>query len=34
LNNCIDQDEFRTDLVRMKKLLSFLPAEAKVLPEY
>jgi iduronate 2-sulfatase len=34
LSNCLDQDAFRADLLRMKKLLSFLPAEAKVLPEY
>jgi iduronate 2-sulfatase len=34
LKNCIDRDEFREDLTRMKKLLSFLPTEAKVLREY
>lgn len=34
LNNCIGKDEFRAELVRMKQLLSFLPTEPKVLPEY
>jgi iduronate 2-sulfatase len=34
LNNCIDQAEFSDELQRMKKLLSFLPADPKVLPMY
>jgi iduronate 2-sulfatase len=34
LNNRIDQPKYGEELSRMRKLLSFLPAEAKVLPEY
>jgi arylsulfatase A-like enzyme len=34
LKNCIDREEFRSELLRLKKLLTFLPTEAKVLPEY
>lgn len=32
--NCIDRAEHAEALVRMKKLLAFLPADPKVLPEY
>jgi iduronate 2-sulfatase len=34
LTNCLNKVEYRENLVRMKKLLTFLPAESKVLPEY
>jgi arylsulfatase A-like enzyme len=34
LNNCIDQAEYREALLRMQKLLAFIPAEPKALPEY
>jgi uncharacterized sulfatase len=34
LTNLVAKVEYRTDLARMKKLLAFLPSEAKVLPEY
>jgi iduronate 2-sulfatase len=34
LINLFSQEEHRDDLARMKKLLSFMPTEAKVLPEY
>ncbi len=34
LKNCVNLDEYKEELLRMKKLLSFLPTEAKVLPEY
>jgi arylsulfatase A-like enzyme len=34
LHNCIDQSEYGGDLLRMKKLLAFLPSNPKVLPEY
>lgn len=34
LVNCLEKPEFQEDLSRMKQLLSFLPTEAKVLPEY
>jgi len=34
LKNCIDAEEHRGELLRMKKLLTFLPSEAKVLPGY
>lgn len=34
LTNLVAKVEYRDDLARMKKLLAFLPSEAKVLPEY
>jgi hypothetical protein len=34
LTNLVTKVEYRADLARMKKLLAFLPSEAKVLPEY
>jgi iduronate 2-sulfatase len=34
MTNLVAKVEYREDLVRMKKLLTFLPSEAKVLPEY
>jgi arylsulfatase A-like enzyme len=34
LTNCVNKVEYREELLRMKKLLAFLPTEAKVLPEY
>lgn len=34
LTNLAGKAEYREDLLRMQKLLRFLPAEAKVLPEY
>lgn len=34
LKNCIDRPEYSEDLLRMRRLLTFLPTEAKVLPEY
>ena len=34
LTNCVDKVEYREDLLRMKKLLAFLPSNPKALPEY
>jgi iduronate 2-sulfatase len=34
LKNCLALEAYQADLARMKKLLTFLPSEAKVLPEY
>ncbi len=34
LKNCLELKEYSEELLRMQKLLSFLPAKAKVLPEY
>jgi len=34
LTNLVAKVEYREDLARMKKLLAFLPADPKVLPEY
>lgn len=34
LTNLVTKIEYREDRARMKKLLAFLPSEAKVLPEY
>jgi hypothetical protein len=34
LKNCLSLEAYQADLARMKKLLTFLPSEAKVLPEY
>jgi len=34
LTNCVAKVEYREELLRMKKLLAFLPSERKALPEY
>jgi arylsulfatase A-like enzyme len=34
LKNCLNLKEYREELLRMKQLLTFLPAEVRVLPEY
>jgi arylsulfatase A-like enzyme len=34
LTNCVNKVEYREELFRMKKLLTFLPSESKVLPAY
>jgi arylsulfatase A-like enzyme len=34
LTNCVNKVEYREALLRMKQLLTFLPLESKVLPEY
>jgi iduronate 2-sulfatase len=34
LRNCLDLKEYQEELFRMKQLLTFLPSEARVLPEY
>jgi hypothetical protein len=34
LKNCLNLKEYREELPRMKQLLTFLPSEARVLPEY